>query len=188
MPNVSADGNEIVFASSRGGNMDIWTATFDRSTGLWSSPVPVAAVNTAEPETRPSLSGNGVGCTSGAVRPPTSTSARGLRSTTEPPATPDKGRRSSSGGLLMSPADRRLGACCSDFDSDDQPARSGVRHEGAGRAFRLMRRRHQDTQEHHGTRCSDGVVAHTGFPGELFHASQPSSETETHGHSGRAEW
>ena len=59
MPNVSADGTEIVFASSRGGNMDIWTATFDRSTGLWSSPVPVAAVNTAEPETRPSLSGNG---------------------------------------------------------------------------------------------------------------------------------
>lgn len=59
MPNVSPDGTEIVFASSRGGNMDIWTATFDDSTGLWSSPVPVAAVNTAEPETRPSFSADG---------------------------------------------------------------------------------------------------------------------------------
>lgn len=59
MPNVSSDGTEIVFASSRGGNMDIWTATFDRSTGLWSSPVPVAAVNTSEPESRPSLSSDG---------------------------------------------------------------------------------------------------------------------------------
>jgi len=60
MPNVSRDGTEIVFASSRGGNMDIWTATLDRSTGRWSSPVPVAAVNTAQPESRPSLSGDGV--------------------------------------------------------------------------------------------------------------------------------
>ena len=59
MPNVSADGSEIVFASNRGGNMDIWTATFDRFTGLWSSPVPVSAVNTSEPESRPSLSGDG---------------------------------------------------------------------------------------------------------------------------------
>jgi hypothetical protein len=59
MPNVSADGREIVFASSRGGNMDIWTATFNESTGLWSTPVPVTAVNTLEPETRPSLSGDG---------------------------------------------------------------------------------------------------------------------------------
>lgn len=59
MPNVSRDGTEIVFASNRGGNMDIWTATFNRSTGLWSSPVPVAAVNTTEPETRPSLSRDG---------------------------------------------------------------------------------------------------------------------------------
>jgi hypothetical protein len=59
MPNVSRDGKQIVFASNRGGNMDIWTASFNRSTGRWSSPVPVAAVNTAEPETRPSLSGSG---------------------------------------------------------------------------------------------------------------------------------
>ena len=59
MPNLSRDGTEIVFASSRGGNMDIWTATFDRSTGLWSIPVAVQAVNTGAPETRPSLSGDG---------------------------------------------------------------------------------------------------------------------------------
>ena len=59
MPNVSADGSEIVFASNRGGNMDIWTATFDPFTGLWTNPVPVYAVNTAEPESRPSLSGDG---------------------------------------------------------------------------------------------------------------------------------
>jgi hypothetical protein len=60
MPNVSRDGTEIVFASTRGGNMDIWTATLDVATGHWSTPVPVAAVNTADPETRPSLSGDGV--------------------------------------------------------------------------------------------------------------------------------
>jgi hypothetical protein len=60
MPNISRDGTEIVFASNRGGNMDIWTATLDLATGRWSSPVPVAAVNTAEPETRPSFSGDGV--------------------------------------------------------------------------------------------------------------------------------
>ena len=59
MPNVSRDGTEIVFASNRGGNMDIWTATMNGSTGLWSSPIPVTAVNTLEPETRPSLSGDG---------------------------------------------------------------------------------------------------------------------------------
>jgi Tol biopolymer transport system component len=59
MPNVSADGSEIVFASSRGGNLDIYTATFNFSTGLWSTPVPVTAVNTLEPESRPSLSRDG---------------------------------------------------------------------------------------------------------------------------------
>jgi hypothetical protein len=39
--------------------MDIYTATFNSSTGLWSTPVPVTAVNTLEPESRPSLSGDG---------------------------------------------------------------------------------------------------------------------------------
>ena len=47
MPNVSRDGTEIVFASSRGGNMDIWTATLDLATGHWSTPVPVARSNAA---------------------------------------------------------------------------------------------------------------------------------------------
>jgi WD40-like Beta Propeller Repeat len=60
MPNVSRDGTEIVFASNRGGNMDIWTARLDPATGRWSTPVPVAAVNTAEPESRPSFSQDGV--------------------------------------------------------------------------------------------------------------------------------
>ena len=59
MPNISRNGTEIVFASNRGGNMGIWTSKFNRSTGLWSSPAPVAEVNTLEPETRPSLSGDG---------------------------------------------------------------------------------------------------------------------------------
>ncbi|HET8777345.1 MAG TPA: hypothetical protein VFN76_06760 [Candidatus Limnocylindria bacterium] len=60
MPNVSRDGSEVVFASNRGGNMDIYTATFDFNSGLWSTPVPVAAVNTPDqPETRPSLSADG---------------------------------------------------------------------------------------------------------------------------------
>jgi len=59
MPNVLRDGSEIVFASNRGGNMDIWTATFDDVTGLWSTPVPVTTVNTSDPETRPSFSGDG---------------------------------------------------------------------------------------------------------------------------------
>jgi hypothetical protein len=59
MPNVSVDGTEMVFASSRSGNMDIFTATFDGATGLWSTPVAVEAVNTTEPESRPSLSGDG---------------------------------------------------------------------------------------------------------------------------------
>lgn len=60
MPNVSRNGKEIVFASSRDGNMDIWTATWDRSEGGWSAPTKLpATVNTAEPESRPSLSGDG---------------------------------------------------------------------------------------------------------------------------------
>lgn len=61
MPNLSRNGDEIVFASNRGGNMDIWTATFEWATGLWSPPVPVTAVNSVDgqPETRPSLSADG---------------------------------------------------------------------------------------------------------------------------------
>ena len=58
MPNLTRDGTEVVFASNRGGNMDIWTATLNRATGHWSTPVPVTAVNTDAPETRPSFSGD----------------------------------------------------------------------------------------------------------------------------------
>ena len=82
MPNVSRGGSEIVFASSRGGNMDIWTATFDRLTGLWSSPVPVTAINTPEPESRPSLSGDGPRLYFGRGQQPTCTSAFGSNWTT----------------------------------------------------------------------------------------------------------
>ena len=60
MPNVSRNGQEIVFASSRDGNMDIWTAKWDRSEGSWSAPTKLpATVNTADPESRPSFSGDG---------------------------------------------------------------------------------------------------------------------------------
>ena len=60
-------GAEIVFASSRNGNMDIFTATFDSSTGLWSTPVPVTAVNTAEPSRARRSPGTESACTSGAA-------------------------------------------------------------------------------------------------------------------------
>jgi len=66
MPNVSRDGKEIVFASTRPGGQgafDIYTSVrsgSDKGTaGGWAAPVPVAAVNTAGGETRPSLSGDG---------------------------------------------------------------------------------------------------------------------------------
>ena len=66
MPNVSRDGKEIVFASTRdggSGSFDIYTATrhgsANSTTGGWSDPVAVTAVNTAGAETRPSLSGDG---------------------------------------------------------------------------------------------------------------------------------
>lgn len=62
MPNVSRDGREIVFASTRTGGegaTDIWGASRHRSTGRWSDLTNFANVNTAEPESRPSLSGDG---------------------------------------------------------------------------------------------------------------------------------
>lgn len=71
MPNVSRNGREIVFASNRGGNMDIWTATWDRSEGRWSEPVKLpATVNTAAPESRPSISGDGTRLYFGRGAPP----------------------------------------------------------------------------------------------------------------------
>jgi hypothetical protein len=63
MPNVSRDGLEIVFASDRTGGagaMDIWTASRSSTSEPWSTAVNLgASVNTAAPETRPSLSGDG---------------------------------------------------------------------------------------------------------------------------------
>ena len=66
MPNVSRDGKEVVFASTRHGGQglfDIYTATRHGSangaSGGWSEPAAVSAVNTVGGETRPSLSGDG---------------------------------------------------------------------------------------------------------------------------------
>ena len=64
MPNVSKDGLEVVFASTRDsvvpGDFDIYTSTRGSVTEPWSTPVNLgSAVNTAAPETRPSLSWDG---------------------------------------------------------------------------------------------------------------------------------
>lgn len=61
MPNVRADGLEIVFSSSRDGNMDIYTATRASMNSPWSAPQRIdnAAINTAGAETRASLSSDG---------------------------------------------------------------------------------------------------------------------------------
>jgi hypothetical protein len=59
MPNVRKDGLEMVFTSNRTGGagaFDIWTSTRASVFDPWSAPVNVTAVNTAGPETRPSLS------------------------------------------------------------------------------------------------------------------------------------
>lgn len=62
-PNVSADGREIVFDSDRQGGFggaDIWGATRTSVFDAWSAPVNQGPnVNSASPETRPSLSRNG---------------------------------------------------------------------------------------------------------------------------------
>lgn len=65
MPNVSKDGLEIVFSSTRpswgggqavAGGQDVYTARRDSVTGVWSDPVNVSSVNTAGNETRASMS------------------------------------------------------------------------------------------------------------------------------------
>jgi WD40-like Beta Propeller Repeat len=65
MPNVSKDGLEIVFSSSRtswgggqipAGGQDVYTSRRDSVTGLWSDPVNVTAANTAGGETRATMS------------------------------------------------------------------------------------------------------------------------------------
>ncbi len=61
MPNVSKDGREIVFASSRPGGLgasDIYTSV--RRHGSWNDPVNLGStVNTAAAESRPSMSSDG---------------------------------------------------------------------------------------------------------------------------------
>jgi hypothetical protein len=61
MPNVRADGLEIVFSSSSGGNMDIYSATRASVTAPWSAPQRIdnPAINTSGSETRSSLSADG---------------------------------------------------------------------------------------------------------------------------------
>jgi len=63
MPNVSKNGLEVVFASTRPGGegaFDIYSSTRSSVSEPWSSPVNLGtAVNTASPETRPSLSWDG---------------------------------------------------------------------------------------------------------------------------------
>jgi hypothetical protein len=65
-PNVRKGGREVVFSSNRAGgkgSQDIWVATRDSGGDSWSQPVNLAnagaPVNTAESETRPSLSWHG---------------------------------------------------------------------------------------------------------------------------------
>lgn len=62
MPNVSKNGLEVVFASTRPGGegaFDIYSSTRSSTSDPWSSPVNLEAVNTGAPETRPSLSWDG---------------------------------------------------------------------------------------------------------------------------------
>ena len=63
MPNVSPDGKEIVFASSRPGGFaatDIYTSTRKHVWGTWATPANVGpGVNTAAGESRPSMSSDG---------------------------------------------------------------------------------------------------------------------------------
>jgi hypothetical protein len=61
MPNVRVDGLEIVFSSSRGGNMDIYAATRASVAEPWSAPQRIdnPAINSAGSETRSSLSSDG---------------------------------------------------------------------------------------------------------------------------------
>ena len=59
-PNVSKNGREVVFSSSRSGgsgSQDIWTATRENGGDAWSQPENLGTnINTSASETRPSLS------------------------------------------------------------------------------------------------------------------------------------
>ena len=71
-PSLSRNGQEMVFASNRPGSLgfDIWSATRDSITSLWSDPVDLGSnVNSAGNETRPSLSWDGQVLLFGTTRP-----------------------------------------------------------------------------------------------------------------------
>ncbi len=61
---LSKDGLEVFFASDRGGpvgNLDIWTATRERTSDPWGAPVRLdASVNSAAIEAAPTLSRDGM--------------------------------------------------------------------------------------------------------------------------------
>ncbi|MBX3701977.1 MAG: PD40 domain-containing protein [Dokdonella sp.] len=61
MPNVRADGLEVVFSSNRDGNMDVYVATRANPAAAWSAPQRIAnpSINSSGSETRPSLSADG---------------------------------------------------------------------------------------------------------------------------------
>ena len=71
-PSLSRNGQELVFASNRPGSLgfDIWSATRDSITSLWSDPVNLGSnVNSAGNETRPSLSWDAKMLLFGTTRP-----------------------------------------------------------------------------------------------------------------------
>jgi hypothetical protein len=53
-PNLSGDGNKLVFVSDLQGNMDIYSSE-QKANGTWSAPEPIIAVNTDNTETMPYL-------------------------------------------------------------------------------------------------------------------------------------
>src|SRR5262249_20525261 len=62
-PYLTADQLEIVFTSTRAGGAggeDVWTATRASTADAWSTPVPVAEVNTADNEQHPVISADGL--------------------------------------------------------------------------------------------------------------------------------
>lgn len=71
-PNVRHDGREIVFDSDRPGgkgSSDIWTASRSSTSSPWSTPVPIAKVNSAAAESRASISWDGTKLMFGSSRP-----------------------------------------------------------------------------------------------------------------------
>lgn len=59
-PSVRFDGREIVFFSNRGdGNFDLWHSTRRGAGQPWSEPVELVALNSAQNDSRPSLSPDG---------------------------------------------------------------------------------------------------------------------------------